>query len=484
MSKKILVLQFKHETNAFCPAPASMTAFKNATFLVGDECFTENRGRGTEMGGVLKALEPHSDFELIPTVALTATPSGPVTEEVFDFVAASVTGKLAECGKVDGIVIIFHGAMVAEGHLDAEGDLLEMIRGIVGWEVPIMASLDLHANVTEKMAKCATALVPYECYPHTDDHETSYVAAQLLAETLDGELKPVMAYRRIPFLLPLFPTACPEFSPLYELARELQARPGARCVRFTHGFYASDIDEMGMCVMAITNGDKDLAESIADELAAAIDKEKGNLREKYPALDEALDRAMEPGERPYVIADTSDNPGGGGLGDTTHILRRVLERGITGGAFAIIVDPAFVQLCEKSGVGTTVEGDLGGWSDPAFSGGPLHVTAYVRAITHGMFRNKGKMSQGALAKCGKTAIVEIGGNVIVVASFPKQPFDLEVYRSNGIEPLDYKFLVVKSAIHFRAHYGTVAREMVAVPLPGYIAPTPEHFPYRHWKGSV
>jgi microcystin degradation protein MlrC len=347
-----------------------------------------------------------------------------------------------------------------------------------------MASLDLHANVTEKMVKCATALVPYECYPHTDDHETSYEAAKLLAETLDGQLKPVMAYRRIPFLLPLFPTIYPEFFPLYDLAKELQSRPGARCVRFTHGFYASDIEEMGMCVMAITNGDQALAESIADEMAAAIDREKGGLREKYPTLDEALDHAIEPADRPYVIADTSDNPGGGGLGDTTHILRRVLERGITGGAFATIVDPAFVELCEKAGVGETVEGDLGGWSDPVYSGGPVHVTAYVRAITHGMFRNKGKMSQGNLSKFGKTAVVEIAGNVVVVVSFSKQTLDLEIYRSNGIEPADYKFLVAKSAIHFRAHYGTVAREMVAVPLPGYIAPTPENFQYKNWKGEV
>lgn len=484
MAKKILILQFKHETNAFCPAPADMAAFKKATFAVGEDCLPDHRGRGTELGGVLAALEPHADFELIPTVSLIATPSGPVTKEVFDFVADNVTKTLKGRGPVDGIMIVFHGAMVAEGHLDAEGDLLEMMREIVGWDIPIMASLDLHANVTEKMVKCATALVPYECYPHTDDHETAREAAQLLAETLDGTLKPVMAYRRIPFLLPLFPTTCPEFFPLYDFAKELQARPGARCVRFTHGFYASDIEEMGMCVMAITNGDKELAESIADELAAAIDKDKENLREKYLTLDEALDHAMEEGDGPYVIADTSDNPGGGGLGNTTHVLRRVLERGVTGGAFATIVDPAFVELCEKAGVGNTVEGDLGGWSDPTYSGGPVHVTAYVRAITHGTFRNKGKMSQGALARFGKTAVVEVAGNVIIVVSFTKQPLDLEVLRSNGVEPADFKFLVVKSAIHFRAHYGTVAREMVAVPLPGYIAPTPENFQYRYWKGKV
>jgi microcystin degradation protein MlrC len=216
----------------------------------------------------------------------------------------------------------------------------------------------------------------------------------------------------------------------------------------------------------------------------AIQNAKAGLRENYPTLDEALDRAIQPHDRPFVIADTSDNPGGGGLGNTTHILRRVLERGIEGGAMAMIVDPEFVKLCEQAGVGATVEGDLGGWSDPVYSGGPLHVTAYVRSITDGNYVQKGQMSNGALIRMGKTAVVKIGGNQVIVASLPTQPYDLEVFRSHGIEPADQKFLIVKSAIHYRASYGTVAGEMVAVPLPGYIPPIPELFTFRNWKGGI
>jgi microcystin degradation protein MlrC len=135
-------------------------------------------------------------------------------------------------------------------------------------------------------------------------------------------------------------------------------------------------------------------------------------------------------------------------------------------------------------VGATVEGDLGGWSDPVYSGGPLRVTAYVRALTNGDYIQKGKMSTGALIRMGKTAVVEIGGNVVIVASHPTQPYDLEVFRRQGIEPSDYKFLIVKSAIHYRASYGTVADEMVSVPLPGYIPPIPELFTFRNWKGGI
>jgi len=485
MPKKVLVFQMMHETNAFCPSPANMTAFKNGFCAVGEGILPTKSGIGTCLGGIHDAFESRPDIELIPSVRLYANPCGPVTREVFDFAVEHVLATLREKGPVDGMDIVFHGAMVAEGHPDAEGDFLEILRNEVGWEIPIVASLDLHANITAKMAKCATALVPYQYYPHTDANPTALVASQILIDALDGKTKPVMAYRRIPHLLPLVPTAFPAFRPLYDLADQLQARPGVLCVRFTHGFYAADIEEMGMSVLVTTDGDRELAESVADELAAAIDRDKDKLRENYLTLDEALDRAMEPGDGPYVIADTSDNPGGGGLGNTTHILRRVLERGITGGAFAVIVDPESVCACEQAGAGATLELQLGGKKgDDFYSGGALPVTAYVRAITDGAYCNKGPMNRGITTKLGKTAIVEIAGNLVVISSLAEQPLDLEAFRHNGIEPADCRFLVVKSAIHYRASYGTVAREMVPVPLHGYISPTPENFRYRNWKGKV
>lgn len=485
MKKNILLFRFAHETNAFSPVPADMAAFRQKGIWIGEDLFHIHRGCRTDMGGILSVLEDKEhDFELIPVVAMVANPSGPVTKDVYQFVLDRIQSALQANGPIDGVMIAFHGAMVAEGHQDAEGDMLEILREWAGWEIPIIASLDLHANVTKKMSRCATALVCYECYPHIDTFETGQAAARLMADTLEGKIKPVMAYRRIPYLLPLFPTTRPEIRPLYGLAAQLKARAGVLEVRFAHGFFASDIEEMGMSVLAVTDNDRVLAESAADELEAAINREKEHLREDYPTLDEALDRAIQPGNGPYVIADTSDNPGGGGLGDTTHILQRVLERGITGGAFAILVDPKSVEACEKAGVGSTIDLQLGGWSDPAYSGGPLPVKAFIRSISCGEYRFKGEMSRGALIKCGKTAVLQIENNYVIVTSFATQPLDLEIFRSQGITPEDQKFLVVKSAIHYRASYSTIAREMAAVPLPGYIPPTPEKMKYRNWKGKV
>ena len=432
--------------------------------------------------GVLNVLETYPDLEIVPVINMFANPSGPVTKEVYDYVEDLLKQTIREKGPFDGVMILFHGAMVAEGHPDAEGDLLEMLRGELGWEIPMVSSLDLHANVTEKMARCATAFVPFEHYPHIDTYDAAKAAAQIFADALYGKTKPVMAYRRIPHLIPLYPTERQEIRPLYDLAHQLQNRPGVLSAGFTHGFFAADIEEMGMAVLTVTDGNSALAEETADLLKDAILQRKDTLRDEYVSLDAALDMAMEPADRPVVIADTSDNPGGGGIGNTTHILRRVLERNMTGCAFAVIVDPKSVAACEKAGVGATVQLQLGGWSDPVYSGGPVEVTAYVRMITDGIYYNKGKMAQGATMRMGKTAVLNIQGNIVIATSFSWQPYDIEVFYSHGIDPKDMRLLVVKSSIHYRATFGTVARAMLPIPLPGYIDPRPENFPFRTWKG--
>lgn len=481
MKKKILTLQFRHETNSFCPIPANEQAFHNCRFLVGQEEVASLRDYGIELGAFIKHFEKDPEVELIHSVALYATPCGHVSEDVYDFVINEVAKTIQEQGPFDGILCDVHGAMVADGHPDGEGDLFEMIRNQVGYDIPLIASLDLHANVTEKMARCANALFPYEEYPHTDIYETGLLAARVMEQTLNKELAPVMAYRRIPFLLPLFPSHFPEIQPLYELATELQENSGAISVRFTHGFFPADIEEMGMAVLVVTDGDKELAESLADEMDAAIRERIPYLKRHFPSLDEVLDKALASDDGPIAIGDGSDNPGAGGLGDTTHILRRILERGITGTALANIQDADSVNACVKAGVGSTVELSLGGWSDETYSGGPLHVTAYVRSISDGKFKYKGKMTHGAIADHGTTAVVEIAGNTVVITSLSRQPYDLEIFRSNGIAPEDYRILVTKSAIHYMASFSTVARETITVSLPGYSVSVPEGYNYKNWK---
>lgn len=481
MKKRILTFQFRHETNSFCPLPANELAFRNCRFLIGQEVIDTLRGTEIETGAYIKHFEENPNIELIPALALYATPCGHVSADIYDFVANEITNTIKEQGPFDGVLCDVHGAMVADGHPDGEGDLFEMIRSQVGQDIPLMASLDLHANVTEKMVRYANALFPYEEYPHTDIFATGLITAQVMEQTLDGTLTPTMAYRRIPFLLPLFPSAFPEMQPLYKHAKELQEKFGAISVRFSHGFFPSDIEEMGMAVLVVTDGNQELAEILADDMEKTIKDNIPHLKRHYPSLDEVLDTALETVDGPIAIGDASDNPGAGGIGDSTHILRRILERKIRGAAIATILDPNSVKACVEAGVGSTVKLSLGGWSDTQYSGGPLHVNAYVKSISDGKFVYKGKMTHGAVADHGKTAVVEIEGNIVLITSLPRQPYDLEIFRSNGVDPKDYRILVTKSAIHYMADFLTVAQQTITVSLPGYAVAVPEAYNYQNWK---
>lgn len=480
MPKKILTIQFRHESNSFCPKPASMQAFRDNRFLVGEQVFPNQQNVGTELSAYLKVFAPREDVELVPTVAMYATPSGPVTREVYDFVTERVLQTIAKEGSFAGVLLDIHGAMVAEGHPDGEGDLLELLRRELGWEIPMMAALDLHANVTEKMARCANVLIPYNTYPHIDIFETGTAVAQIMEKTLDGEYQPTMAYRRIPFLQPLLSHESQALRPLYELAEKLEQTPGVLSVRFAHGFFPADIEEMGMSVMVVTHGDAALAEELADTLEKAIKERIPQLKVDYTDLDSALDIALQE-DGPVTLADASDNPGAGGMGDTTHILRRILERGITGAAIATILDPESVKACIAAGEGSQVQLQLGGWSDPAYSGGPLEVTATVKKLTDGKFIQKGPVQHGILADLGDTAVLDVAGNTVLVTSLSRQPFDTEIFYSHGIDPEKQKILVTKSSIHYRATFGKVSKTMIPLALNGYASPVPETYTYRNWK---
>lgn len=482
MKKKILVVKFFHETNSFCPKKADEKAFRNMSFFEGEEMLEKSRGRRNELGAFLDVLEEYDDFELVPSVALSATPSGPVTAEVYNFVLDKVRESIEKNKPIDGVLLSCHGAMVAEGHDDGEGDLFEFIRGLLGEDVPLVSSLDLHANVTDKMVSLATALIPYEKYPHIDTYETGYKAATIMAETLLGKMNPVMEYRKIPFLLPLLPDQSPQMRPLYACAEKLNSQTNSVSIRFAHGFFPADIKELGMAVLAVTDGDKALAENSADALCKTIRDNIPNLQTDYMTLDEALDRVGTAQNGPVVIADSSDNPGAGGLGDTTHILRAILEKGISGAAIATITDAKSVEKCIEAGVGAEVELSLGGWSAPEYSGGPLAVKAYVKKLSDGKYISKAKMSYGVEFKHGKTAVVEIAGNTVLITEIARQPYDIEIFISHGINPADYRLMVVKSSIHYRATYGHIASEMIPLALPGYSVPIPNTYHYKKWKG--
>ena len=368
-----------------------------------------------------------------------------------------------------------HGAMVAQGHPDAEGDFLESLRAVTGNQIPIIITLDLHGNITPKMARYATALIPCEEYPHTDCFELGRSAAMLMKDTVEGRCVPTMAYRHIPYLLPLFPTKFPEIGTFLEKTRTYQREKSVRFARFAHGFFLANIPEMGMSVMVVTDNDQERAERIAEDIANAIWEGRNTLKRHYTPLDEALDLADADLNGPLVLGDESDNPGAGGLCDTTHVTRRILERGITGAAIAVLRDPVSVQKCIEAGVGSVVTVEASGMSDARLSGGPLTLTGVVERITDGQYRNKDEMEGGLLVNMGPCVVLDVAGNKIVLSTQRCQVLDAEGFRSCGIVPEEQKILVVKSAVHHRSSFGKFAGKLVDLALPGYCAPDPTIF---------
>ena len=479
--KKLLIAEFRHETDSFCPQKADLEAYRHRCLLVGRE-MERYRGVRNEPGAFFDVFDERGDIRLIEVLGMEAMPSGPVTAQAYEFARSRILEAVRR-EKPDGVLLALHGAMVAEGHDDGEGDLLEEVRGALGAK-PLVASLDLHANITSKMARNADALIPYREYPHTDMYETGYVAAKIMEGMLDGTCHPAMGYRRVPYLNPMFPSSMPQIRIFLDMCLEAEKRPGVIAVRLAHGFFPSDIEEMGMSVVAVVEGDAALAQRIADEIGDAVWSGRDTLRRTFPTLDEALSMLDEPGDGPLVIADASDNPGGGGLCDTTFILREVLERGIQGVAFAMITDPDSARRCAEAGVGADVDIMLGGMSDPAFSGGPLPLRARVKHLTDGVYCNRDEMSQGAVNHLDTTAVIEAGGNLVIIASNRLQPYDAEIFRHCGISPERQRALVVKSAVHYRNSYGKFARKMVEVSMPGYVVPVPDGLPFKKWKGPV
>jgi microcystin degradation protein MlrC len=286
-------------------------------------------------------------------------------------------------------------------------------------------------------------------------------------------------------LVPSMQTAKPPLSDLTAKIHALEASPEVINAAVVHGFGWADTPYTGMSVLAVTDGDLARAQDIVDALASEIMVRKEEFRRTLTPLDEAVRRGMDAPAGPVVLADPSDNPGGGGPGDGTHILSKLVELGVKNAAVAVITDPAVVQEAIRAGVGATIEVCLGGKVEsPKINGTPVKALARVRTITDGVFVNKGPMAKGLENNIGRTVVLAVGGIDVIVPERRFQPWDPEIFRRMGIEPLEKSILVVKSSLHFRAAYEGLATEIIEVDTPGLLSSNFSNFTYRHLKRPV
>jgi microcystin degradation protein MlrC len=481
MSLRIAVAGFEHETNTFANRKTTYDDFVHDWFFRGEE-LRQLRVTNTVPGGFVAAIESSPDLELVPLVHAGATPGGVVTADAVERIEGEILDGLRRSNP-DAVVLCLHGAMVTELSDDGEGQTLRRMREIVGREVPIVAVLDLHANLTQAMVDLADVLVPYNSYPHVDMAERGAEAARLAVQIARREVKPTTGYVKLP-LAPVTPKQFSGIEPTKSVmskAFEIESRTGVLNAAVCFAFAYADIPHVGMGVTVTTDDDQTAADLFAEELADLIMERHEEFRPDLMTVEEAVHTAIAEPEGPIILADLGDNPGGGSACDGTALLWALLDLGADDAAFALIADPEVVAQAFDVGIGGELSTVLGAKTDD-LHGYPIPVTATVQSLSDGRFVYEGPMNRGAEDSLGRTVVLTCqgrhGGLVeVIVCENRVQPYDAAVFRSQGIEPTAKKILVVKSMVHFRGSFGPFAARIIEVNTPGLTSMDLTRFKY-------
>lgn len=479
---RIAIGGFQHETNTFAPARADYAQFEAGGgwpgVCYGERIFAALAGANIPAQGAIEALAA-AGHRLVGTAWAAASPSAHVTREAFERIAGELLARLAAALPLEGVYLDLHGAMVTEDYDDGEGEILRRVRRLVGERVPVVASLDSHANVTRAMVAQADALVGYRSYPHVDMAATGARAARVLAAMLAGGSRPAKAYATLDFLTGLS-AQCTFIEPCRSLYAELEAleRSSGGTLSFMPGFPMADFAECGMTVCGF-GPDRAALERAVAQLQAAVTEAEPQFAMELHLPDEAVARAIAHGEpgRPVVIADTQDNPGAGGNGDTTGMLAALVRARADRAVLGLLIDPEAARRAHEAGTGARLALALGGRShipgDQPFEG-----EFTVERLGDGRFTCTGPMFRGFRMQLGPMALLAsraAPGVRVAVASRKVQAADREMFRHLGVEPGRERVLVLKSSVHFRADFEPIAKEVLVAKAPGPALADPAEF---------
>jgi microcystin degradation protein MlrC len=480
----------QHETNTFSKTPTTLADFVRdsncgETLAGGDTIFDRFRGTGSIHGGYISGAEA-AGFELVPLLCARAQPSGLVEAECFDTMLLWFLERLDLAKPFDGVLLDLHGAMVAEHHEDAEGAFIAAVREVVGADMPLVVTLDLHANITAQMAELADVIIGFDTYPHVDMQERGHEAAELIARFVNREVAPVQEFRQLP-LITLPPKQCTLRDPMQKLMARVQRMEQEHDVltaTVAMGFPFADIRDMGVSILVTTDGDSELARAKADELAGWLWALRDELQPELTTIEDAISHVNDhPDDGLVIFADGSDNPGGGAPCDGTVALHAMIHAGVEGGAVGVIFDPETAAQAHNAGVGATIPVRLGGKTD-SLHGSPVELDAYVRVLSDGQFTYRGPMMQGVSDNLGLTATLVVGGVEVVVSSQRRQCFDAEMLRVAGVDPSGRRLLVLKSAVHFRADFGPLASRIFDADTPGIHRPDLAAFDFQKIRRPI
>ncbi len=459
---RVALAIFGQESHSFVPGRTDLAAFTDTATGIqrGDEVFSPGEGR--VLDGFLEAAAAHG-VELVPILTARASSGPMVTDHAYETIVGEILAGISELvGSIDGVLLGQHGAMITESFEDGEGELLRRVRELVGPDIPIATSHDLHTHMTPRMAEHADIIVGFQTCPHVDLHRTGRVAADLLFRTIAGDITPRISFRKIP-MMSSSETHDDRVFPNNQLIAKLHEAEQHPRILSASSFQTQpwfDVSELGWTIVVVTDGDAELGQSTADDIARFA----WSMREHYrvPKMDvyEAIDTAAA-GEGVFALSEGSDSTTGGGLGDGNLLLKALLERGFDQPAICMVVDPVAAATCARAGIGATVTVELGGSQNPLYT--PVEVTGTVTRLTDGQYtRVYGGVGPATMEL---TAVLQVGSISIMIPTKKPGMVDYQAYLSVGLDPTRAKIVQPKSAGAYREHYEPIAT-CIDLDLPG------------------
>ncbi|TFH12523.1 M81 family peptidase, partial [Candidatus Bathyarchaeota archaeon] len=470
---RIGVASFSHETCTFCPKPTTVNDFEAGGVDIGEDVLENARSIPNYINGYILAAEENEDVELVGLLAAARSRGGSsgswLTEECFDKYSTGIAEQIRKKGPVDGVLLALHGAMAADGYMKPEAEIVRRCREVVGCDVPIMVTLDLHANEDHELTDASDGVFILKTYPHVDSEEIGYKAASCMIKTIRGLYKPTMSIMKPGIITPSVYQGTGE-SPCKEImdrARMWEEKePDCICVSVAFGFAYADVPDVGATIITVTNNDKELADRITKDMSDYI----WSLREpfagkKLPKTKEGVMEAIhlvEMGKTPVIIADHSDR-----MGDSTWLLEQLLEQVAENFCVATISDEAAInQIKDNAVVGDTLTLPVGGYSG-RYAGKPVKITGKVTYLDRCRFVLTGPMSRGAKRDLGLTAVLSFGkNNHVVLTPTLHQVLDDALFPAVGLDLQKLDLVAIKSRVHFRAYFNENSGSIVVVDAPG------------------
>lgn len=474
---RIAIGQVIHETNTFSSERTTEELFRQWEWTEGDDIIQTHEGVKDYLGGMIdegRAL----GVELVPTLSVAAQPSGIITAETWEKIKERLLDRLKRIANLDAICLALHGAGVSETSDDIEGELLSAIRSTFGRKMPVVATLDLHANMTEIMVDMADLLLGVHLYPHSDEYDRGREAIRRLTGIVTGKVKPCMHLTRLPLLIPTSTTLFGPAKQINDRCMVWEDEPGMIDCAFFHGFPYADTPYTGASVLATSDGDDELARLASRQVAQQLWEKRGDFQVNHLTPRAGLKEALQVADGPVLINETSDNPGAGAPGDGTFFLAELLEKDVPGTCFCHLCDPEAAEAAHRAGVGAYIDVSLGGKTDH-LHGSPLPVRAYVKCLTDGQFIQTSPMEKGLKVDLGKSVRLVIGNVDVIVCSFKSQLLDDELLKLHGIDMKRYKVIGIKSSQHFRGFFENRVAKIITVDSPGLSTFDFSQFSYRN-----